>query len=241
MFYDILIIMEEVSSQLPQKPKLNLLIPLMAVITVLSFSFSLYLYYQNTKLRFANTLQSDINKASPTDTQIISPTAKEEKIKPTLTQNEYKTVKYGGLFSYEYPVGWHVAELGPNTLVMNPEPISFSPGDGPSGAFELRIINGRQNPNEFLNQEMAKFTQEDYTDIVKETINSDLGQVYYYRGKIKGDMFIGEPVENYYLTFETNQDDPLNQQIIIASMLFKKDPQLSEMLRHVVLSIKNLY
>ena len=53
-------------------------------------------------------------------------------------------------------------------------------------------------------------------------------------------MFLGEPVENYFLTFETNKDDPANQQVIIASMLFKKDPQLSEMLRHVVLSIKKL-
>ena len=172
--------MEEISAQLPQKPKLNLLISLMAVITVLSSGFSLYLYYQNTQLKLASAILSDINKTAPIDTQVIFPTVVERQISPTIAQNEYKSIKHGGLFSYEYPVGWHVAELWPDTfdqgisVVMNPEPISTSPGDGPMGTFELRIINGRQNPNEFLNQEMAKFNQESYTDIIKETISSDL-------------------------------------------------------------------
>lgn len=165
--------------------------------------------------------------------------------KPTSTPaSEWKEAKFGGIFSYEYPQNWHVAELWPQTagqgitLAMDPNPINTAGRGGPLATFEIRILNGLPNPNEVFEQEKAKFNEESYTDITSETINSPLGPIYYYKGKFAPGMLEGQPIETYYLTFQGTIDDPPNQQIIIASMALKDDPKLSEMLRHVVLSIK---
>jgi len=236
--------MDDNSSQISQKPKINLLIAVLLVITFLSLCYTVLLAYQNNKFKLLNKKGSGNNIIIPTIIS-TSPTQEESKLIPTSKIEEYKTAKYGR-FSYEYPVGWHVAELWQDTsregiiIAMDPNPISTAPRGGPLATFEIRLINGQPNPNEIFSEEMSKFNQENYTDITKETIKSDLGPIYHYRGKINGEMLGGEPMESYYLTFETNKNDPSNQQVIIATMALKSDSKLSEMFRHVILSIKKL-
>lgn len=163
---------------------------------------------------------------------------------PVVITEMWKTARYGGIFSYEYPAGWHVVELWPEgfineqgiSIIINSSPISTAPRGGSIGTFQINVLSGLQNPDEVFLQKKAEFNSERYTDIQTETLESDLGPIEYFKGKMIGPMFEGEVVEKYFLTF--NQQDPMNQQIITASLEFNKDPKLSEMLRHIVLSLE---
>jgi len=160
---------------------------------------------------------------------------------------DWKTAKFGGLFSYEYPVGWNVAELWQENysengilIAIDPNPINTSPRGGPLATFEITVLNGNKNPDEILAKKISNFNQDNYSDITQETINADIGKIYHYKGKIAGEMFKGESVESYFFTFNQNANDPLNQQVVIATLALNDDPQLSAMLKHIVLSFKKL-
>lgn len=158
--------------------------------------------------------------------------------------NQWRMANHGQLFSYEYPASWHVAELWPDgdiqtqgiTIALDPSPINTAPRGGPIATFKINVLSGQQNPEQVFAQKKAQFNSENYTDIQSEVLQSELGPIYYFKGKMIGPMYEGEQVENYFFTF--NQKDPLNQQIIVATMELNKDPKMSELLRHVVLSFK---
>ncbi len=211
----------------PRTPnKVAPLITLVVILFVLMGGGLLYLGYQNNQLK----------KVLP-ESQQAAPSA------ATDSTVQWRMAKHGGAFNYEYPNGWHVAELWSSTvdqgivIAMDPEPISTAPRGGPISTFEISVLSGLEKPNEEFDKRKSAFNEDNYTDITSETIEGNLGTIYHYKGKIKGEMFKGETVETYYFTFETGQNDPLNQQIIIATTMSKDDENLSGILRHVVLSI----
>jgi hypothetical protein len=171
--------------------------------------------------------------------------------KPSINQSDnWKTAKYGGIFSYEYPTNWHVAELWDTypstndshttTIVIDPNPISTAPRGGPPGSFLISVISGSNNPDKILTEQINTFNEENYSDITKETLTTDIGTIYHYYGKIKGEMMQGALVEKYYFTFNQNPKDLINQQVIIASLELANNPEYSTMLKHIVLSFKKL-
>ena len=160
---------------------------------------------------------------------------------------DWKTAKFGELFSYEYPVGWNVAELWQENysengimIAIDPNPIRTAPRGGPLATFEITVLNGNKNPDEILAKKISNFNQDNYSDITQETINTDIGKIYHYKGKSAGEMRKGEPVESYFFTFNQNANDPLNQQVVVATLAFQDDSQLLAMLKHIVLSFKKL-
>ncbi len=176
-------------------------------------------------------------------TAIVSPTAVQI---PTVTEKaQWKTAEFGDFF-YEYPVGWHVAEIwqaytGESgvSIVVDQKPVSTAPRGGPLGTFEIRVDYGNTNPDEILAKKLSDFNDQNYTDITKETINGNTGEIYHYKGKFAGEMMKGTPIESYLFTFDKKAGEPHNQKVIIATT-FKDDIQLSSMLRHIVLSIKKI-
>lgn len=164
---------------------------------------------------------------------------------PTNLSTDWKTAKFGGLFSYDYPMGWNVAELWQENysengimIAIDPSPISTAPRGGPLATFEITVLNGNKNPDEILAKKISNFNQDNYSDITQEAISADIGKIYHYKGKIAGEMLKGEPVESYFFTFNQNPNDPLNQQVVVATLALKDDPQLSAILKHIVLSFK---
>ncbi|MFA6982132.1 MAG: hypothetical protein WC243_03870 [Patescibacteria group bacterium] len=159
----------------------------------------------------------------------------------------WKVAKFGGLFSYEYPAGWSVAELWQDDyskngviIAIDRNPINTAPRGGPLATFTITILNGNFNPDEILAERLGEFNEENYTDITKETIKADIGEVVHYKGKVAGEMLKGESMESYYFTFNLHPNEPANQQVVVATLALQDDPQLSEMLRHIVLSFKDL-
>jgi len=185
--------------------------------------------------------------ASPTQTA-VHPTSLPTTPNPTTNPTaDWKTAKFGGLFSYDYPMGWNVAELWQENysengvfIAIDPNPINTAPRGGPLATFEITVLNGNKKPDEILAKKISNFNQTNYSDITQETISADIGKIYHYKGKITGEMLKGEPMESYFFTFNQNVNDPLNQQVIVATLALKDDPQLSAMLKHIVLSFKNL-
>lgn len=201
---------------------------------------------------FSNPNQNQ-NIKLPTDEiyNQLTPTLKAIEPTKTTSFNNNENINWKianfGMFSYEYPAGWHVGELWQENyaengimIAIDPNPISTAPRGGPIATFEITILNGNKNPDEILAQKKAEFNQDNYSDITQETITSSIGEIYYYKGKMKGEMFQGESVESYFFTFNQNPNDLLNQQVVVANMSLKNDQELSNMLRHIVLSFKKL-
>ncbi len=224
------------------------LLLILAVISPLVYSN----YLLSTKLKQYTTQNNTptpspsvvLPSATPTVTPFVvsvttSPTPSE--IKTDLWQ----TAKHGGVFSYMYPTGWHVAELwpevsgGPIRLAMDPSPITTAPMGGPSSKFNINFYNGLPKPDTKLSELKSQFNPQDYTDIKTETIDSVNGPIFYHSGKMSGEYMNGTKVENYIFTVKKSTSDPYNVQVMHAT-LYNGDQNLSEMFRYVVLSFRSL-
>ena len=151
-----------------------------------------------------------------------------------------------GPFSYQYPKGWHVAELWDEKLVagkiliaIDPKPISTAPRGGPLATFEIVVKSGLKNPDAEFKKEMEDFkkTADELEDFKEEKIASDLGPIYYYRGVVKSDYLQGATIQKYFLTFETGSNDLINQQVLSATLI-SDDSEPTELFRKIILSIK---
>lgn len=169
------------------------------------------------------------------------------KISPTSLPEKWSVATFGNSFSYEYPSGWHVAEIWEGdyskngvAIAIDPKPINMAPRGGPRSTFQIRVFNGIPNPDEFLVEEINRFTDKDYSDIEKKEIDAEFGKIYHFRGKVRGEMYKGEPIELYFTTLNKSASDKVNQQVIVAELVFNNDPKISEQFRHVILSIKEL-
>lgn len=202
------------------------------------------LVYTNYVLR--NKLEKYTSQTpAPTPTTVISPSLL---VTPTPTESkpdQWQMAKYGGVFSYMYPTGWHVAELwpeasgGPIRIAMDPKPITTAPMDGPANTFNIYFFNGLPNPDAKLSELKAQFKPQFYTDVIVETIDSVNGPILYQSGKVSGEYMSGTKVETYLFTVKKSNSDPQNVQVMQAS-LNGGDQKLSEMFRNVVLSFKPL-
>lgn len=221
------------------------LTPILVLVTLLSLGLSAFLYYQLKDAPLKNSDQTTVDTPPPQEVQFLQ-TTPPENLAPLSTDNPGFRVAQHGLFSYEYPEDWHVAEIWPVNsegdivIAMDPNPITTAPRDGPLGTFSFNLINGVPNADEIMQQRMNEFNEENYKEISQETLTSDIGEIFYYRGISKGPMYEDGVIEQYFFTFNKNSADPLNQQLIIASLIFNDDPKLSEMLRNIVLSFKQI-
>ncbi len=185
-------------------------------------------------------------KQLETKLSLVKPVSITSKDQTQTSSTDWKTAKFGDLLSYDYPANWHVAVLWPNgnladqgiSIVMDPNPIDTSPRDGSIATFTIDVRNGLANPDQAFTDSKAQFNSDRYKDIQTETLQSSLGPIYYYKGKMVGPMYAEEIVERYYLTFNQNKNDPANQAIVTAELDKNSDPKLSEMLRHIVMSFK---
>lgn len=178
---------------------------------------------------------------SPTLTSTITPTTAPIESK----SDQWRQAKHGGVFSYMYPAGWHVAELwpqvlgGPIRLAMDPNPITTAPMGGPSSIFNINFYNGLPKPEEKLAELKAELKPEYFTEIKTETIDSVNGPIFYHSGKMSGEYMNGTKVEYYLFTVKRSASDPYNVQVMQA-VLYGGDQKQSEMLRYIVLSFKSL-
>jgi hypothetical protein len=197
-----------------------------------------YLGYENYMLKQKVLLTAEQAQTKlPFSTPSVVPISSTES-----AVSKWSMAKYGGVFSYEYPTGWHVVELwpdgsGPISIVMNPEPINTAPGDVQLGAFDINFWNGLPKPADKLAELKADFGPQNYTDIVSEVIAGDAGQIQYFSGKIAGEYRQGAKVETYIFSLKKSANDPQNEQVIKASLI-GEDMVLSDLLRHIVLSFK---
>ncbi len=182
---------------------------------------------------------------SPTPTTVISPNLP---VTPTPTESksdQWQMAKYGGVFSYMYPTGWHVAELwpeasgGPIRIAMDSKPITTAPMGGPSSTFNINFYNGLPKPDAKIADLKAELKPEYFTDIKTETIDSVNGPIFYHSGKMSGEYMNGTKVETYLFTVKRSASDPQNVQVMQA-VLYGGDQKQGEMLRYIVLSFKSL-
>lgn len=187
---------------------------------------------------------------TPTVTITSSPTPTSVPFTPTVSLTEpkldqWQTAKHGGVFSYSYPSGWHVAELwpqmtgGPIRLAMDPNPITTAPMGGPSSTFNINFYNGLPKPDAKLADLKAELKPEYFSEIKTETIDSVNGPVFYHSGKMSGEYMNGTKVETYLFTVKRSASDPQNVQVMQGT-LYGGDQKQSEMLRYIVLSFKSL-
>lgn len=215
------------------------------VVTTLAVGFLAYQNYSLTKqLKSLSAVPNtqEVNTTttpSPTSATNTSPT-------PTVTTvSSWKSANFASFFSYDYPANWHVAELWPTEpgmpirIVIDPNPISTAPGDTLPGKIIINIFNDLAQPTMKLDEMQANFKPEYYTNFKSETLNSNHGPIYYYSGNIATEYFFGRKTEAYIFTINQSADIPENVQVIEADIM-SDDKQLSEMLKHIVSSIKEI-
>lgn len=87
-------------------------------------------------------------------------------------------------------------------------------------------------------ESQSNFKPEEHIDVVVETLQSEIGPVYYYSGVINNNAFLhGIKRETYVFSLNKSEADPFNNSVV-AAYLFGGTEQESEMLRHLVLSFK---
>lgn len=162
---------------------------------------------------------------------------------------EWKTGRYFCDFSYEYPAGWHIATIAENNLygedsiVINREPIDRASGiDSPATpqGFTISVIPGNNEKAEKLFNELLKPDPENYSDLVQETLDSEIGKIYHWEGNYSDERFKGIPLEHYLFTLysDIENSDLKSISYIDGVLENNNDPQLSSILKHVILSIK---
>lgn len=228
----------------PKKGSMGITLMLM-VLFIMSLTTSVFLYFQNSKLKSGLPLEN----ASPEKTnQEVTYLPLNPSTSPNDNNQEKWPEARHGMFSFEYPTGWHVAELWQENIANNgifiaidPKPISTAPRGGPISTFGLAVFSGKTNPDEILEEKIDEFKNSGYyKGEVEETIDADYGKIYHFKGKITGEYMNGAETERYFLTLNKNPQDLINQRVIVASLDFSEDAELSNMLRKIVLSIKDL-
>lgn len=220
----------------PLPPKRNNLVVIVLVFIILVLLIALgYLLYQTSQKE--TTITVPITTAQPTIEAFASPSSV---AKPN--NDQWVTATDLG-FTFEYPTGWHVADIWPSDfkngilLVMDSKPISTAPRDTPLGTFTLRIISGQPNPEEILQQEMSNYTDQNYDNLQTEVFQTSLADIHYYKGNIAGEYLKGHPVEAYIFITPQKGDDKLNRQVVVATTL-SEEPGISDRFRHIIMSLK---
>jgi len=153
-----------------------------------------------------------------------------------------------GPFSIEYPAGWHVALVWPDTpekasqgiqLAIDPRPINLAPRGGPLTKITISDFSGIQNPEERYAQWKTNQKQSLETIEKENESKTTIGSMYHTKGKstIYADL---RQMEDYVLLIpSSNSTDKMNYHILHGQVF--DDPSVSDILQHIMLSIQRAY
>jgi len=148
-----------------------------------------------------------------------------------------------GSYTFEYPSGWHVANLWPDdysnpiTVAIHPKPINTAPRGGPLAEITMLDKSGMTDPDSYF-QERMEATEDYFEGYEKIVIPTNFGEIYHYTGKI--DVY-GEikDTERYIFKIQGSVDDDINTHVIeITANPFSN--AYSEILKKLVLSFKRI-
>lgn len=181
----------------------------------------------NQSSNAALTNLKETNSESPSPTSAIK------------TENEWVRTSFMGAYSFEYPKGWHVTSKWPENMdngilvMMDPQPISDSPRDGPPSKIYFTDRNGFSNAQAELTKKRQEF-KENYADVTEEEIKSNSFTIYHYTGKFEGEFMPGAIINEYMFIIEGFDD--INDRLIILSTI--NDPASDDLLHHIALSFR---
>lgn len=219
----------------PAQKRNNLVVIILIIIIVILAVALILVTYQSSQLRSSTTQPIASVMPTPLDNLSPSPIASQE-------NDQWATASDLG-FTFEYPTGWHVADIWPNdfrngiSLVINPKPISTAPRGGPLGTFTIRAISGQPDPEVVFQQEISSFTEQNYDNLQTQILQSSIGEIHYYKGNIAGEFMKGQPIEAYIFITPLKSDDKLNRQVVVATTLSEEEGD-SEKFRHIMMSFK---
>lgn len=222
--------------QTASKGNVNYLFPGLVVL-ISSIAFGLGGYYFG-KQNYSNVVRLSEN------TSVVSETTQTTTSFPSLSPTpniSWKRTGLMGIYSFEYPVGWHVASNWntPMTILIDPEPINGAPRGGPSATITISDWNGLPNPEEKY-QELQKLAISNLKpEFINEKLIMDFGDVYHVSGKAVGPMMEDAAIENYIFMLVPNPNDGPNKHVIEIQTIGAS--QYSDTLKHIVTSFKLNY
>lgn len=207
------------------------LIILLSILLLASLGINYYLY----------TLSDEDEVITEVESQ--EHTAVEEAEEVSLDNGEWVETDFMSSYTFEYPFGWHVANLWPDdysdpiTIAVHPKPVNTAPRGGPLAEITILDKSGMTDPNSYL-QERIDATEDYFEGYEKIIIPTDFGEIYHYAGKINvyGEM---EDTERYIFKIQGVSDDNINIHIVeITANPFSN--AYSEILKKLVLSFKRV-
>lgn len=226
---------------LPQTPSNNSQWKLLFVAGLLVILAGIGGFYASQKLsqpQKSTELATAPTLLLPTNATTISIAPEEE------SKTKWVRTKILGIISFEYPYGWHVASLWPDTstegirVVVDPDPINTAPRGGSLDDLNVVVISGIPNPEEKLQEKIIAF-KKDLQNPVETQINGAAGKITH----IKGTANVYEElkqVEAYFLLVPAqNPTDKINYQVISASI--GNESKKAPVLKRIMESIKKEY
>lgn len=186
------------------------------------------------------------NEPTPTIDNSPSPTIKEQTSEPSKDQSTPQWVRTNtlGIVSFEYPYGWHVAVLWPETgvnginVIIDKEPINTAPRGGSLDDLSINVLNGVPNPEEKLQERINGF-KTGLTDASETKIEGLSGKIKYIKG-ITNLYEELKPADGYFFLIPSpNQGDKVNYQVVSTSI--GSQSQKAPFLKHIIESFKREY
>lgn len=164
---------------------------------------------------------------------------------PSTQKPGWKTTDLMGVYTFDYPSGWHVANQWSYdakegiVVYISPTPIDTAPRGGPFNAIILTDKSGSQDAAALFEQEKTEYKSA-LTDVVEDELTTDSGiPVDHITGKV--DVYDQEmETEAYFLLVEGPLPDQANMHILQATedLSLMGDAKNKEILRDLVKSIK---
>lgn len=210
--------------------KTNIFKYLFFISTIIFLIVFIYLYLNKDRYCQKNLTQQ-INKSSEISTS------------PSPTNEELKWANADmGIYSFNYPVGWHVANFFRNekniemNIIINSKPINTGARGGPLGDIVLFEQPSSENPEIVFQETIDTFKKQNVSS-KEEILNTEIGKIYHFITLGHSEM-TGKDTYNdrYYLLVKPSSNpDNINKRNIYIET---DDQKNSDTLRKIVMSLK---
>lgn len=156
----------------------------------------------------------------------------------------WKTTKSLGIYSLNYPSGWHVGSFWPEmenqpiTIFIDPEPVSNAPRGCPCAAITIQDYGVGEKTADQILAERRSTMKSNYERVRETRVKTNVGTAYRYVGKFPKEEYLGgTTIEKYIIKIEGPDD--INDHVLTFEIVNRTD--LSSALSYMVKNLKKNY
>jgi hypothetical protein len=209
----------------------------LAIIFFLLSSIGIPLTYILGKIPSNQTTFINNTDVSSPEQMDVSPT-----VAKTLTADiEWRVSTSISPIQFEYPNGWHVSSVTPDSyengveVRINSEPNMYVPTDGPVSDIMMNWKNGSPDLSTTFESEKEQI-KKNLENLQEEIIKTELTDIYHYTGTTPVGGYMGGSQIDRYIFFVDSESNPMNDTIVTLYTI--NNPEKKDILRHIATSFR---